>query len=413
VTARTLGIIADDLTGAMDSSGYFASRGLSTIVILDPNFSSSADVVVINTNSRADDRGTASEKVRQAARNLAGRLVYKKIDSTLRGNVGAELEAVIKELACEKAIVAPAFPAVGRTTVDGILLVGGVKVTETQFAHDPISPVGESHIPTLLGKTTGHRIGHIAVQDINAGPASLYRKISKMSPEIVVCDATEQSHLSGIAQAAALAKNRWLLCGSGGLARELQVLLEEITSPSALNSINPLSGPALIVVGTRNQMTASQLLKAKGELGIPVLNLKVENLRPENVSFDRVAPIVEEAGCLLSQGKGLALSSTFSQYVPALKQFLPFLIAEVVAGILKVQNIAGLFLSGGDIASGVCTKLSISAILVHGEVEPGIPAGELVGGQGQGMRVVTKAGGFGTEAAIIKSIPYLERGYLT
>jgi len=167
MTARTLGIIADDLTGAMDSSGYFASRGLSTVVILDPNFSSSADVVVINTNSRADDSSIASEKVRQAARNLAGRLVYKKIDSTLRGNLGAELEAVIKELACEKAIVAPAFPAVDRTTVDGILLVGGVKVTETQFAHDPISPVGESHIPTLLEKTTGHRIGHIAVQDIN------------------------------------------------------------------------------------------------------------------------------------------------------------------------------------------------------------------------------------------------------
>ena len=61
MTARTLGIIADDLTGAMDSSGYFASRGLSTIVILNPNSSSlvEADVVVINTNSRADDEGTA------------------------------------------------------------------------------------------------------------------------------------------------------------------------------------------------------------------------------------------------------------------------------------------------------------------------------------------------------------------
>ena len=61
----------------------------------------------------------------------------------------------------------------------------------------------------------------------------------------------------------------------------------------------------------------------------------------------------------------------------------------------------------------VCHRLSISAILVQGEVESGIPAGELVGGQGQGIRIITKAGGFGTETALVKSISYLERGYLT
>jgi len=91
VTAQKLGIVADDLTGAMDSSGYFAHQGLSTVVILDPNFSSDADVVVINTNSRAEDPGTARKKIKQAVRSLVGRVVYKKIDSTLRGNIGAEL----------------------------------------------------------------------------------------------------------------------------------------------------------------------------------------------------------------------------------------------------------------------------------------------------------------------------------
>ena len=108
----------------------------------------------------------------------------------------------------------------------------------------------------------------------------------------------------------------------------------------------------------------------------------------------------------------MVLSSTFSQYMPALKQSLPAVMAEVVAGILDSQKIAGLFLSGGDIAVAVCRKLSVSAILVHGEVELGVPAGELIGGQGQGMRVVTKAGGFGTEAALVESMLYLEKGYL-
>ena len=143
--ALALGIVADDLTGAMDSSGYFAARGLSTDVILDPSYSSDADVVVITTSSRAEHPNVARERVRQAVKGLAGRTIYKKIDSTLRGNIGAELMAAMHEADCEKAIVAPAFPAVGRTTVNGVLLVDGTPVAETQFANDPVSPVSESH----------------------------------------------------------------------------------------------------------------------------------------------------------------------------------------------------------------------------------------------------------------------------
>ena len=412
MTAQTVGIVADDLTGAMDSSGYFASRGFSTVVILDPGFPSTADVLVINTNSRADDTNTASEKVRQTARSLVGRVVYKKIDSTLRGNIGAELEAAMEELDCEKAIVAPAFPSVGRTTVDGILLVNGVRVTETQFAHDPISPVKESHIPGLLEQSTKRQVGCVAVKDIDAGPEFLYRNISEMPQDIVVCDVTTQSHLTSIVQAAVLAEGHWLLCGSGGLARELHLFLPKAPSVKRTKPESLLCGPALVVVGTRNKVAASQLLRARDELGLPILNVAVEHLNQEDVTSAEVRRIIEEADRFLGQGRSMVLSSTFSQYMPALKQSIPAVMAEVVAGILDSQKIAGLFLSGGDIAAAVCRKLSVSAILVHGEVEPGVPAGELIGGQGQGMRVVTKAGSFGTEAALVESMPYLEKGYL-
>ena len=413
MAAQTLGIVADDLTGAMDSSGYFASRGFSTVVVLAPGFPATADVVVITTNSRADDPSTASEKVRQAVRSLAGRVVYKKIDSTLRGNIGVELEAAMEELACKKAIVAPAFPAVGRTTVNGVLLVDEVGVAETQFANDPISLVKESHIPSLLGQTTKCRVGCVGVEHINRGPESLYREISGMPQDIVVCDVTAQSHLTCIVQAAALAKGCWLLCGSGGLARQLHLFLTEAPGrPSRVKPSSLLSGPALVVVGTRNQVAANQLLKARDELGLPILNLKVERLNQESALSKEVKSILKEADRLLNQGRGLALSSTFSRYVPALKRSIPTVMAEAVAGILATRKFAGLFLCGGDIAVEVCRRLSVSAIWVHGEVEPGVPIGELVSCQGPRMRVVTKAGGFGTEAVLIKSISYLEKGYL-
>ncbi len=412
MTAETLGIVADDLTGAMDSSGYFASRGLSTTVILDPSFPSTADVMVISTNSRAEDPNTAREMIRQAVRSLAGRLVYKKIDSTLRGNIGVELAAAMDEMDCEKAIVAPAFPAVGRTTVGGILLVNGVAVSETQFANDPILPVKESHIPTLLEQSTERSVGCVTVEDIADGPESLYRKISGMPEDIVVCDVTEQSHLIGIVQAAARAGGKWLLCGSGGLARELHLLFSRLNVTGQQKPSSLPSGQALVVVGTRHQVAASQLLKARDELGLPILNVEVEHLTQQNVISEGIGKILPEAERLLGQGKGLAISSTFSRYVSTLKQSIPAFLAEVAASILASQRFAGLFLSGGDIAVEVCHRLSVSAISVYGEVEPGVPAGELVGGQGGGMRVVTKAGGFGTETALVKSISYLEKGYL-
>ena len=412
MTGGMLGIVADDLTGAMDSSGYFASLGFSTVVVLEPSFTSAADVVVITTNSRAEKSDIAGERVRQAVRNLAGRAVYKKIDSTLRGNIGVELEAAIAELDSEKAVVAPAFPAVGRTTVDGVLLVNGVPVAGTQFASDPILPVKESHIPTLLGKSTGRKVGCITIEDIEDGPEALYRKISDMRQDIVVCDVTAQSHLTGIAKAAALAKGRWLLCGSGGLARELNILLTKKLKVGMTRPAKLLSGPVL-VVGTRNQVAANQLLRAKDELGLPILNLAVERFTQNDMMAENIGDILTEAEQLLGQGRGLALSSTFSQYAPALKHALPSLLAGAAAGLLAARRFAGLFLSGGDIAVEVCRKLQVSAIRVIGEVEPGVPAGELVGGQHQGMRVVTKAGGFGTEEALVKSISYLERGQLS
>jgi uncharacterized protein YgbK (DUF1537 family) len=408
-----LGIVADDLTGAMDSSGYFASMGFSTMVVLEPSFTSAADVVVITTNSRAEKPDVASHRVRQAVKNLAGRAVYKKIDSTLRGNIGVELEAAIEELSSEKAVVAPAFPAVGRTTVDGVLLVDGVPVAETQFANDPILPVKESHIPSLLEKTTGRKVGCITVEDIGNGAEFLYRKISGMPQDIVVCDVTEQSHLTGIAKAAALAKGRWLLCGSGGLARELNILLNKKLKVGRTRMAKLSSRLALVVVGTRNQVAANQLLRAKDELGLPILNLAVERFTQNDMMAENIGDILTEAERLLGQGRGLALSSTFSQYAPALKHALPSLLAEAAAGLLATRRFAGIFLSGGDIAVEVCRRLQVSAIRVIGEVEPGVPAGELVGGQYQGMRVVTKAGGFGTEEALVKSISYLERGQLS
>jgi len=344
---------------------------------------------------------------------MAGRTVYKKIDSTLRGNIGVELLAAMEAAGCEKAIVAPAFPAVGRTTRNGVLLVDGVPVAETQFANDPVSPVSESHIPTLLEEATGHRIGCLDVERIQTGIETLYDEINGMAEDVLVCDIGEQSHLQSIVRAAALAKGRWLLCGSGGMARELHHLLDGEVESEQQPAAGLSNGPALAVIGSRNQVVVSQMEKGESQLQIPVLSLQVEHLQQGNGSSGEVARVVREANHLLAQGKSLILTSALSQYMPDLKWAIPPALAEAVENIVSSHKVGGLFLSGGDIAVAVCRRLSVSAIRVRGEVEPGIPAGEAIGGQSDGTRVVTKAGGFGTADALVKSITYLEKGYLT
>ena len=410
---KRLSIIADDLTGAMDSSGYFATRGLNTLVVMDQNPSRVAEVIVFSTDSRGDDPDTASNKVRELTSWLKDDIVYKKIDSTLRGNISIELMAAMDSLASEKVIVAPAFPAVGRTTVDGMLLVNGTPVSKTQFANDPICPVTESHMPRMLGQSINHPIGTVSLKSINAGAESLYHEFANRSERVLVCDAVEQSHLHTIARASAMAKKTWLLCGSAGLARELCNLPDKKAKAGSTKLSSSPEGAALLVVGSRHQVSATQLRKAQNELGIPILELKIGLPADSETNATEMDNILLEARALLRQGKTVAVTSTFSKYVPALNRAVAGMLAELVADILSIQDIAGLFLCGGDTALELCRRLRIGAIQVQGEVETGVPAGKFSDSRGNYTRVVTKAGGFGSEGAIIKAVSYLERGYLS
>lgn len=410
---KRLSIIADDLTGAMDSSGYFATMGLITVVVLDQNPSRIAEVMVISTDSRGDDPDTASHKVRKLASGLKDDIVYKKIDSTLRGNISIELAGVMDSLSSEKVIVAPAFPAVGRTTVNGMLLVNNTPVSETQFANDPISPVTESHIPRMLKQSIGQPIGMVSLESVNAGAKSLYHELANRSERILVCDAVEQSHLHTIACASAMAGGNWLLCGSAGLARELCNLPDKKAKAKSMKVPTDTRGAALLAVGSRHQMSATQLRKAQNELDIPILELNIGLPAGSQTNATEMDRILLEARALLRQGKTVAVTSTFSQYVPALKRSVAGILAELVADILSIQDVSGLFLCGGDTALELCRRLNIGAIDVQGEVETGVPAGKFSDSRGNYTRVVTKAGGFGSEGAIMKAISYLERGYLS
>ncbi len=407
-----LAIIADDLTGAMDCSGYFGRLGFAAAVCLNAPFPSEFEVLALTTNSRAESADVARARVIEAVKRLGPYPLFKKIDSTLRGNIGVELSAILEASGSRKSVVAPAFPEMGRTTIDGVMLVNGVPVSETSFAADPVLPVRESNIVSLLKHSTGLRVAAVPVAEIEAGPAALHSRISSGSEEVWVCDVTRTEHLRTIVRAGAMAQGRWLLCGSTGLAREMHLLLGKPGREKTRPATSLFLGSALALVGSLNPVSAEQLLEAKKSIGLICLDFDSEAQGPHGASLWECSKILNEAVELLSQGRSLAVTSTFSPRHPELMNGIPSLMADIAQSLLRDHRISGLFLSGGDIAWEVCHRLDLSPISLLGEIEPGVPAGVVDRREGGGLRIVTKAGGFGTRGVIVKALPFLERGEL-
>ena len=147
--------IADDLTGALEVGAKFATHGLRSIVTtkVESVRCFEAPVVVIDTESRHASPGEAAMHIRRAAAMACERraqLVYKKTDSTLRGNIAAEFEALQEVFPNRRIVYAPAYPELGRTVKDGRLFVHGIPVDESEFANDLWSPVRESRVHALV-----------------------------------------------------------------------------------------------------------------------------------------------------------------------------------------------------------------------------------------------------------------------
>lgn len=405
-----LGIIADDLTGAMDAAVQFSKLGLVSIILLNGTQDVQADVVVISTNSRADPPQVAYRKARQAAKKLTAMTIYKKIDSTLRGNIGQELEAIMDELGTERAIVAPAFPANGRTTVGGRQLLHGFPLEETQIARDPVCPVSESHIPTLLRRQVSRRVGWISLATVSQGGEALVKEIKDRGEEILVFDATERAHLASIARMAVLVDVACLACGSAGLAEALPAALGYKPREEAVFTGERASGPVLVVAGSRNEVTARQIEAARNILEVPIVEpdpVLLSNDEQASVEADQAARKVRD---LLGGGQDVIITSTFSKNVPGMSQVMARGLANIAKRAIDVWRPTGLVLTGGDIAIQVCRALGASAIEVGGEVLAGIPAATVIGGEYEGLNLVTKAGGFGAEDAIVEAIRYVKGG---
>jgi len=348
----------------------------------------------------------------KALGKIGAKLVFKKIDSTLRGNLGAELDATMDELEVKAVIVAPSFPAQNRKALDGHLLVNNTPLGRTEFALDPSNPLEESHIPTLIGRQTGRRIEHIGQPGVRSGIGSLKRKIRRLiedGSQIIVVDAETEEDLAKIA--AASVDLDVLPCGCAGLAEHVSGLL---VCRSRL----------LVISGSLNSATLDQVATVEKELDAMVLEPDLSEVLTDDGNLDVVVgDLVKKAREACAEGRDIVITLARSKdSILELQRLgkelgmsdqqvdekLSFILSESFKKIVAAHRFAGLILMGGDTSIRMMGALGAKEIRLDGEVLPGIPVGRILGGKHEGMRVVTKAGGFGGTYTLVKLMEYMK-----
>ncbi|MDY0404228.1 four-carbon acid sugar kinase family protein [Virgibacillus sp. 179-BFC.A HS] len=421
---KKIAIIADDLTGANDSGVQLTEKGISTSVFFDlPEDEAMLDSgIVIDTNSRALNRQAAYEVTRQTAQFLkkAGYPhVYKKMDSTLRGHIGTELQAVMEEFEADMAIIAPAFPELGRTTVNGIHYVNGKELAATEAANDPKHPVKESSIPEIITHEIGQPVGLLKITEIEKDTSALQETLETLQQKNIrylVCDAKTQADLELLARKMATVEKRVIWAGSAGLAEALPEVLGigQATRQAAFTRADQV----MTVCGSLSAVTQRQVAFAKEQphvTEVKVDTTKILSMNWKNSSSQYVqrclnglaagndivlyVPSDEQVRKEVAQ-KGQALGLTGNEIGEHVSRAL----GEIVAAVANEDHrLNGLMLTGGDTAKDTTRKLGGIGFHLRKQIEAGIPLGELIGTD-RTFTVVTKAGAFGKENSIYRAM---------
>ena len=416
-------IIADDLTGAADSAvqfcPFFEDTRLVSYHQLDrlrePALPASIRATAIYTNSRALGVDQARQRLISLARKLEGTealRIYKKIDSCMRGNVGSESDALLSQLGYEASFITPAFPEMGRTTQQDIHRVHGIPVDQTEISQDPVTPVTVSSLTRLVAMQSRYPVGHVSLEFLEGNDHRLIEEIERLllsGVRHLVFDAVNRDHLDRIARILFSFERKILPVGSAGLAGSIAKLLTvKPVSNEPVKKYAP-EGFNLLVCGSTSTVTRQQIEKllesnAYEAIGLDPIMLADHNRKGEFLD------IVSSGRTRLSQknvilairtqqnGRSAPRQTKVQPTADSIVRGLGLFVADVVVAA-KPGN---LLLTGGDTADAVLTAIEAEGVRILGEVVAGVVQGTIIGGQLDGLPVVTKAGAFGQDDTLIK-----------
>ena len=415
-----LAVIADDLTGANDTALQFARQGMHAFVQLgiEDGFPGDGEVVVVDTDSRELACGEAYRRMHAICRSLRESkpsCIYKKIDSTLRGNWGAEVAAADDALAPSLVVIAPAYPAQGRTTVDGVHLLHGVPIERTEIGHVPKTPVHESDLPAMLAQQApGKSVTVLPLQTLRAGEEEARKRMAEALAEgrrWIVSDIAEDADFARLL-AALRGKGNILWVGSAGLAGSLASFYGWKGSEPKPMPVR--DGSVLVFAGSVSHTTQRQIRTLNEMCGVRTLRLSARHILEDEGAAAADAKAIES---LVAAGEDVLLASAESDadVAEAVRigrthglsgRAVSERVAAHIAAIAKrldFAGVAGIVATGGDTAVHICRAMGVQQIEVLREVEPGVPLGRIEGAR-EPLCIVTKAGAFGSPRAFVHAL---------
>ena len=399
-------IVADDFTGANDTGVQLKRRGIDTSVVFTSDLlAKSESSFVIDTESRSLSEDDAYNKIKDILKNVElnnFKYLIKKIDSTLRGNVAKEIKAVDEAYESELVIFAPALPDLKRTTVNGIHMLNDVPITYTEMAKDPIKPVTEDNIARLLESVYNEKVTHFNLDSVRN------QLMDFSAGRIFSFDAVTNEDMRTIIKAAMNTGKRILWVGTAAMADNLFEIERNMK-------------PVLCVVASVSTDTRQQVNHAESK-GVSLVKIPIYDIIENKVEAKKY---INQAEYLLKEGKDVILlpSSSYDieEYIKSnevgnkagmskeeISNFINILIGSISKNVLKMVEVSGIFITGGETAIGFFKEVESLGSSIIQEIAIGIPLMKLVGGPFEGLKVITKAGAFGGEDAIAYSIRKLK-----
>ncbi|SFJ51340.1 Uncharacterized conserved protein YgbK, DUF1537 family [Halobacillus dabanensis] len=416
-----IGVIADDITGANDIGIMFSSSGYETDVysysptVIEEVHNHRPNVLIFDTDSRLDKAEAAYQKVFQATKLMekAGAdQFFNKTCSVFRGNIGAEFDAMLDALGEEFAIVVLGFPKNGRLTKKSVHYVHGIPLADSQFKQDPVHPMTESNLCSILRKQTDRKVGAIHEDIIQEGGERLKSEIQKVKASgdvnYLILDVTDQDDLKEIAYAV---KDEKVLCGSSALGEEIpkvksqnHTLGEDLAFPERIGQAG-----MLCTAGSLTPQTIDQVNYMRDK-GYKTIEFDTLTFMKKDQPSSMIDELTEEIiGDIKSGSDVIFHSSQAYQKVQQTKEegkrqgwdgtsisnLISERLAEVTLRVLEDTGQNRFIAAGGDTSAKICKALRVKGFRVWKEIQPGLPS--CLSHKEPPYLFILKSGSFGTE----------------
>ncbi|CAM3336175.1 four-carbon acid sugar kinase family protein [Vagococcus fessus] len=426
-------IVADDITGANVSNSLLAKAGfkVGTLEITSSlEEYKDYDALAISTASRSVSAKEAYASVLKVMGNLIKNKVSldfysKRIDSTLRGNLGAEIDAMLEMLPRETlAIVVPAFPTSKKIVIGDYLLVDDIPLEQTDVKNDPTTPVLSSRVTELIAKQSKHPIVHLSLDTVLKGKDAIITRLTEIKQQpagIVVCDSCTATDLESLSDALIEMKQAFLAVDPGPFTQSLVSTFDKKSKKAGVKD------NILMLMGSASPIAIEQLNHLKENLNPYIIRVDVKKICQFSNRLEEMERVVKEAVLHNADSRILVISTmvtledkkSLEELAVSLNQTKEQVSSAISSGLAEIGkflveskkvDFSAYYTSGGDVTQSFLEALSANGIQIKAEISPLSVYGKMKGGPLAGKALITKGGLVGDKTTITECINYaLER----